>query len=89
MIIIISITHEFDEKTYKPKSNLSNEDKKNIEKILQENFKEDVTYNRKENLLMVCNNQHLNHPAFLQILSKYRVFIMPSLFSEDFKESVW
>lgn len=81
----MNITHEFDGIKYKPKNTISAESAKDIEKILYKHFKEDCTYNRKENTIYVCDNQHLNHTAFIEILSKYRVFIMPSLFPEDFK----
>lgn len=86
MIILLTITHDFEGVKYKTKENFGEGDRKYIEKTLNDNFKEDCTYNRKENCIYVCNNIHLDHPAFLDILSKYRVFVFPSLFPEDFKK---
>jgi len=86
MMQLLTITHDFEGVKYKVKERFSIEDKKYIEKVLYDNFKDDCSYNRKENCIYVCNNQHLDHPAFLDILSKYRVFVFPSLFPEDFKK---
>lgn len=82
----MNITNEFDDITYVTTDKLKLIDKREIEAILKENFGENCTYNRKENTIYVCDNQLIDHPAFIQILSKFKVYIQPSLFPEDFKQ---
>lgn len=55
-------------------------DKKTINDVLKDNFGHEASYNHEEKTIYLCNNDILNHKEFVSLLTKYKVFINPSLF---------
>lgn len=50
-----------------------------VKELLKENFKGEVVLHVSEDCLYFTDNQHLTHPVILEVLSKYKLFVQPSL----------
>ena len=64
------------------KKKLSPKEKSEIKKKLQELFKEEVWLDGTTDTLVFCVNSHLQNKYILEVLSKYKCYLLMSLFEE-------
>lgn len=57
-----------------------NNDYKKISDYLKEHFGELCSYDKKEKIVYLCDNNILGTPEFIELLKKYKFYVQPSLF---------
>lgn len=55
-------------------------DSTKIVKYLKDNFGELCNYDKSSKIVYICDNSILGDKKFIEFLTKYKVFIQPSLF---------
>lgn len=78
----MNITNDFEEIDTREKTikDPTTHDSTKIAKFLKENWGELCNYDKKYKTVYLCDNSILGQPKFIEFLTKYKVFIQPSLF---------
>ena len=67
----MTITHDTQNKVF---------DKEEVNAFVKKHFNGVCTYDSVANVVYICDNKIMTDPKFIELLSKWKVFIQPSLF---------